>query len=96
VKQAVAALADAVARRDPRTALLYFDATALGSPATQDDAEWWAGMIRRLGPERVLFGSDATLPAVTPGDAWSALRKLLPLTADEFAVIAGNVPPYLR
>jgi predicted TIM-barrel fold metal-dependent hydrolase len=96
VRQAFVVLVEAVARRDPRTRLLYVDATALGSPATQADAEWWAGMIRRLGPERVLFGSDATLPAVTPGDAWIALRKLLPLTADEFAVIAGNVPPYLR
>jgi predicted TIM-barrel fold metal-dependent hydrolase len=96
VKQAFAVVAEAIARRDPRTHLLYFDATALGTPATRDDAEWWAEMIRRVGPERVLFGSDATLPAVTPAEAWTAFHQLLPLTADEFRVIAANVPPYLQ
>jgi predicted TIM-barrel fold metal-dependent hydrolase len=53
-------------------------------------------MIRGVGPERVLFGSDTTLPAVTPAAAWIALHKLLPLTAEEFRVIAANVPPYLQ
>jgi predicted TIM-barrel fold metal-dependent hydrolase len=53
-------------------------------------------MIRQLGIDRVLFGSDATTATATPGDAWLALRKLLPLTDDEFRTIAANVPPYLR
>ena len=53
-------------------------------------------MIRKLGIKRVVFGSDAAVPGATPGDAWAALRKLLPLTEDEFRTIAANVPPYLR
>ena len=95
-QQALGVFADAVARRDPRTRLLYFDVTALGAPPAPDTAQRWAAMIRQLGTARVLFGSDATLPNVTPGDAWAALRRLLPLTDDEFRAIASNVPPYMR
>ena len=95
-QQALEVFADAVAKRDPRTRLLYFDVTALGAPPAADTAQWGAAMIRRLGTERVLFGSDATLPNATPGDAWAALRRLLPLTDDEFRAIAANVPPYMQ
>ena len=95
-QQAFAVLAEAVAKRDARTRLLYFDVTTLGAPATPETAQRWAEMIRQLGTQRVVFGSDASLSTVTPGQAWIALRKLLPLTDDEFATIAANVPPYLR
>jgi uncharacterized protein len=95
-QRALELFADAVARRDPRTRLIYFDVTTLGAPSGAGDAQWGAAMTRRLGTERVLFGSDATLPNTTPGDAWAALRRLLPLTDDEFRAIAGNVPPYMR
>ena len=43
------------------------------------NAQRWAAAIRRV-PTRVLFGSDATTPTSTPGAAWAAMRKLLPLT----------------
>jgi len=44
----------------------------------------------------VLFGSDAAVGAnLRPAEAWAAFRKL-PLTRDEFAVIAANVAPYLK
>jgi hypothetical protein len=46
-------------------------------------------------PTRVLFGSDATTAAGTPGGVWTAMRKLLPLT-DEFKRIANNTPPYMQ
>ena len=45
---------------------------------------------------RVLFGSDATTAVATPGSAWTAMRKLLPLTEDEFKGLANNTPPYLQ
>jgi predicted TIM-barrel fold metal-dependent hydrolase len=95
-QRALEVFADAVAKHDPRTRLLYFDVTALGPAPTSESAQVMAAMIRQLGTHRVLFGSDATLPNMTPGDAWLALRKLLPLTDDEFRVIATNVPPYMR
>jgi predicted TIM-barrel fold metal-dependent hydrolase len=94
-QQALEVFVDAVARNDPRTRHLYFDATTLGEPPTPDNAQRWATAIRRL-PTRVLFGSDATTAATTPGGVWTAMRKLLPLTEDEFKGIANNTPPYLQ
>ena len=94
-QQALEVFADAVARNDPRTRHLYFDATTLGEPPTPRNAQRWAMAIRRM-PARVLFGSDATTPAATPGGVWTAMRKLLPLTGDELTGIANNTPPYMR
>ena len=94
-QQALDVFVDAVARNDPRTRNLYFDATTLGEPPTPDNAQRWAAAIRRL-PTRVLFGSDATTDAVTPGSVWTAMHKLLPLTDDEFKAIANNTPPYMN
>jgi hypothetical protein len=94
-QQALEVFVDAVVRNDPRTRHLYFDATTLGEPPTSDNARRWATAIRRI-PTRVLFGSDATTAAATPGDVWTAMRKLLPLTGDEFEGIANNTPPYLQ
>ena len=95
-QQALAVFADAVASRDPRTRRLYFDVTALGPPPTPENAQRWAAAIRKIGPDRVLFGSDATGASGTPADAWAALRKVLPLTDDEFQTIVNNVPPYMQ
>ena len=94
-QQALEVFVNAVARGDPRTRNLYFDATTLGEPPTPENAQRWAVAIRRL-PSRVLFGSDATTAAVTPAGAWAAMRKLLPLTDDEFDAIANTQPPYMR
>src|SRR5207344_2795635 len=93
-QKALEVFVDAVARNDPRTRNLYFDAT-LGEPPTPDNARRWAAAIRRL-PTRVLFGSDATTATATPGGVWTAMRKLLPLTDDEFNGIANNTPPYMQ
>ena len=95
-RQAFEVFADAVERREPRTRQLYFDVTALGAPATPGETQPWAVIIRKVGAQRVVFGSDATGQAATPGDAWVALRKLLLLTDDEFHTIAVNVPPYMQ
>jgi predicted TIM-barrel fold metal-dependent hydrolase len=95
-RQAFEVFADAISRHDPRTRLLYFDVTGLGPPSTRDNARQWAALIRRAGTQRVVFGSDATLPDATPGDAWARLRKRLPLTDHELGIIAATVPPYLQ
>jgi hypothetical protein len=94
-QQALEVLVDAVVRNDPRTRHLCFDATTIGEPPTPANAQRWAAAIRRV-PTRVLFGSDATTAAATPGGVWTAMRKLLPLTDDEFKGIANNTPAYLR
>lgn len=94
-QQALEVFVDAVARNDPRTRNLYFDATTLGEPPTPANAQRWAAAIRRL-PTRALFGSDATTAAASPGSVWTAMRKLLPLTDDEFRGMANNTPPYMQ
>ena len=86
---------EAMARNDPRTRNLYFDVTTLGEAPTPENARRWVMAIRQL-PTRVLFGSDATTAVATPGNVWMAMRKLLPLTDDEFKVIANNAPPYMQ
>ena len=93
-QQALDVFVEAVARNDSGTRNLYFDATTLGEPPTPENAQRWAAAIRRL-PTRVLFGSDATTAAATPGGVWTAMRRLLPLTGDEFERLAYNTPPYM-
>ena len=95
---ALAVLAQAVARRDARTRLLYFDVTGIGllPKQTAEEAAMFAARIREIGVGRILFGSDAASGGnPPPREQWSAFRQL-PLTEDEFRAIAANVAPYLR
>ena len=87
---ALAAYADAVAAGDPVAKHLYFDISGVAGWAKPAEiAEIVAG-IRRIGLSRILYASDAP-----PAEAWQAFRKL-PLTEEEFRIIAGNVAPYMR
>ncbi len=96
--------AAAVAVGDPRTKNLYFDVSDIAHVA--EGAEGWettvrqmrtvAQRIRQIGVERMLWGSDMSPPSMPARDAWIAFRTLVPLTEDEFSVIARNVAPYLR
>jgi predicted TIM-barrel fold metal-dependent hydrolase len=94
--EAFEAFAGAVVKHDPRTRRLHFDITALSVPPTPANAQRWVAAIRQLGTQRIVFGSDAAAPTVTPGGVWATLRSVLPLTADEFRAIATNVPPYMQ
>jgi predicted TIM-barrel fold metal-dependent hydrolase len=52
--------------------------------------------MRKIGLDRILFGSDAATGGnLPPWQAWVAFRQL-PLSEAEFRVIAGNVAPYMR
>jgi predicted TIM-barrel fold metal-dependent hydrolase len=95
--RAMAALAEAVERGDPRTSRLWFDvATVADRNIAPASAALVARRIRQAGVERILYGSDAAVgDNLRPREGWAAFRRL-PLTADEFARIAGNVAPYLR
>jgi predicted TIM-barrel fold metal-dependent hydrolase len=93
----MAVLAEAVQKGAPHTANLYFDVASLAdlhiSPA---NAATLVRRIRQVGPERVLYGTDAALgDNLRPRESWAAFRKL-PLTEAEFSRIEGNVAPYLR
>jgi predicted TIM-barrel fold metal-dependent hydrolase len=92
--------ADAIVAKDPRVKNVYFDITQTvltdGSQKPEQLAQI-ADALRRIGLERIFFGTDMTLPGNNPPprDHWKAVRRL-PLTDAELRVIASNVPPYLR
>lgn len=95
--EALSVFVEAIGRGDPRTRRLYFDvATVATDQTTSNEAALIATRIRRLGPQRILYGSDAAAGRnLPPREGWAAFRKL-PLTDAEFQIIAANVPPYLR
>ncbi|HAV38216.1 MAG TPA: hypothetical protein DCX52_18020, partial [Massilia sp.] len=76
---------------------LWFDVASIADrDLSPDAAALMARRIRQIGVGRVLYGTDAAQGGnLRPVDAWAALRRL-PLSEDEFARIAGNVPPYWR
>jgi len=94
---AMAVLADAVQRHDPRTRHLWFDvATVVDRNISPAQAELVVKRIRQVGVDRVLYGSDAaTGDNLRPKEGWAAFRRL-PLREKEFRQIARNVAPYLR
>ncbi len=93
-------LADAIAAGDPRTKNLYFDLTQ-AVPLDErdqrpDEMADMAATLRKMGPHRVLYGSDMDVGGnARPRDWWKAIRRL-PLSDAELKVIADNVPPYVR
>jgi predicted TIM-barrel fold metal-dependent hydrolase len=97
VDGALSVFVERIGQGDPRTRHLYFDvATVAHNQTTPDEAVLIAKRIRQLGPQRILYGSDAAAGRnLPPREGWAAFRKL-PLTDAEFQIIAANVPPYLR
>jgi predicted TIM-barrel fold metal-dependent hydrolase len=95
-QEAMAVLAGAVERGDPRTARLWFDvATVVDRAIAPAHAALVVRRIRQVGVARVLYGSDAAVgDNLRPREGWAAFRRL-PLTADEVARVAANVAPYL-
>ena len=97
--EALGVYAEAVAAGHPAARNLYFDLAdaALVAGGSEETLRTIAARIRQIGPGRILYGSDAAmLGHPTPGEAWAAFRAEVPLTDEEFAIIAGNVAPYLR
>lgn len=97
---AAAVYADAIAAGDPRTRRLYFDlaqAVPLDKQAqTPASMAEIAATMRRIGLQRLFFGSDMDVGGnPPPRDHWKAMRQL-PLTDEELRVLADNLPPYLR
>ena len=78
---AMAVLAEAVERDDPRTGRLWFDVTTVADPdISPANAARVARRIRQVGVERVLYGSDAAAgDNLRPREGWAAFRRL-PLT----------------
>ncbi len=94
---AMAYMADAAAKGDPRTRNLWFDVASVADVAiTPANAAKLVERIRRAGVRRMLYGTDAALGTnLRPRESWEAFSKL-PLTPAELVTIATNVAPYLR
>jgi predicted TIM-barrel fold metal-dependent hydrolase len=85
--KALSVFADAIAAKDPRTELLYFDVSATGWESMM---ETFQRLLRTIGVDRLLYASDAPLVA-----AWKSFREF-PLSEEELKQIENNVAPYLR
>ncbi|WP_162056109.1 amidohydrolase family protein [Pontibacter pamirensis] len=87
---ALAVYAEAVASKDPLTKNLYFDISGAWHYGQPEEMQEIVKQIRKIGLERILYGSDGD-----PVESWEAFQKKVPLTKDEFSIIANNVAPYL-
>jgi uncharacterized protein len=96
IDQALSVFVDAIQSSDPRTKNLYFDVTTVVLPITGSERlTLIATRLRQLGLSRILYGSDAASGGnLPPSEGWAAFRRL-PLTEDNFQIIARNVPPWL-
>jgi predicted TIM-barrel fold metal-dependent hydrolase len=91
--------AAAVAAVHPAARNLYFDVAEVAFVAgrSAEDMAAVAQGIRRIGLDRILYGSDAALNGrLQPKESWALFRARVPLNAAEFREIARNVAPYLR
>ena len=97
--EALAAYAEAVQRRAPGTANLYFELAQVSLVAgnSADTMREIATRMRQIGLERIFYGSDGPqFNGRPPQEVWIDLRTRLPLTEAEFRTLAGNVAPFLR
>ena len=94
-REALAVLAEAAARGDPRMRQVWFDVAAVvQADLPADEARRLVRRLRQLGLDRVLYGSDPRGDSEAP-DGWEAFLRL-PLEDAETARVARNVVPYLR
>jgi predicted TIM-barrel fold metal-dependent hydrolase len=96
-REAMAVLAEAAAKGDPRTRNMWVDvASIVDAGISAENAQLVVKYIRQVGVKRVLYGTDSAQgDSLRPRASWAAFRKL-PLTEAQFAQIAANVPPYFR
>lgn len=93
---ALGIFADAIVRRCADQEPLVRRRGRGATERSDDTLRHIAARIRQIGIERVLYGSDAAVsPDSYPRAAWATFRRL-PLSEDEFRLIATNVAPYMR
>ncbi len=98
-ESALTAYADAVSARRPTTRNLYFDIAELELVLRGQDESLKkaAALIRRIGPRRIVWGSDGPKFGDAPSrESWTKFRTTVPLTQRELRIIAGNIAPYMR
>jgi predicted TIM-barrel fold metal-dependent hydrolase len=92
-----------MAKRLPLTRNVYFDMAEAPLIADQSGESKTAILksvadaIRRIGLERIVFGSDVSGPGhLEPSAAWTQFTRDVPLTDKEFEIVAANVAPYFN
>ena len=93
--KAMDTFAQAFETNDPRTRNLYFDVATVAERESVANLAKDVALMRRIGLDRMLFGSDLSPPNPPPLSAWAGLHRM-PLTQAEFRQIATNVAPYLN
>jgi predicted TIM-barrel fold metal-dependent hydrolase len=97
IDAALGVFVDAVKRRDPRLAQVYFDISGVvGVGDWLPHASTIAIRLRGLGLERILFGSDGAVSDDSMPLARLTDFRKLPLSEAELRRIEANVAPYLR
>ena len=87
VDQALGVFADAIAAKDQRVKLVYFDVSVASWESKKETLQ---RQLRKIGIERLLYGSDS--PALS---ALKSFRQL-PLSREEIKQIEENIARYLR
>jgi predicted TIM-barrel fold metal-dependent hydrolase len=97
IDQALSVFIEAIQKRDPRMAHVYFDVSGVaGLGNWQAKKDFIAKRIRQIGLKRILWGSDGAFGAgMTPEQALQDFEQL-PLTRQEFQTIYSNLAPYMH
>lgn len=97
-EEVMAAFAEAIAKKDPRTRRLYFDISGILTPETSAaDGARIAATVRQVGVNRVLYGTDTLRPeGPTLSGHWSLIATKLGLNEAELRTIANNRTRFVR
>jgi predicted TIM-barrel fold metal-dependent hydrolase len=97
IDQATAVFVEAIRKRDPRMAHVYFDISGVaGLGDWQAKKDLIAQRIRQIGLRRILWGSDGAFGGgMPPAQALQAFQHL-PLSKREFQTIYTNLAPSMR
>jgi uncharacterized protein len=98
-RDALDVLADAVASGRPEAKNLYFD-VAQAAEVARGEGEVLRGIarqMRRIGMDRIYYGSDSPRGAgIPPKESWAKFYSDVPLTQEERRALANNVAPWVR
>ncbi|HEX7154087.1 MAG TPA: amidohydrolase family protein [Thermoanaerobaculia bacterium] len=95
--EVMAVFAAAAERNDHRMRNLYFDVSAnITDEITPADAALVAQRIRQVGPKRILYGSDLSVPGGSIARGWEIFRTRIPVSAEDLQQIINNRTRFAR
>lgn len=95
--EVLAVFAAAAERDDPRMKNVYVDVSSnVTAEITPAAASLVAQRVRELGVQRVLYGSDLSVPGGSVSRGWEIFRTEIPLTPAELRQIANNRTRFVR